>query len=102
MTYRYVTTPIYYVMTGPTLAMPTRASMPTSWPAIRAAGNQVLLLTGADEHGERIAKAAMQADEPPGTVAERHARTFEETWRPSGGETGLVRPFAASSVAGSN
>jgi len=32
---------------------------------LRAAGHQAILLTGADEHGEKIAKAAMQANVDP-------------------------------------
>jgi methionyl-tRNA synthetase len=40
-----------------------------------------VLLTGADEHGEKIAKAAMLANEAPRAFAERHAQSFQEAWR---------------------
>jgi len=82
MTYRYITTPIYYVNDRPHLGH-AYASVHADIMAryLRAAGHQVLLLTGADEHGEKIAKAAMQANEAPRAFAERHARTFEEAWR---------------------
>ncbi|MFC0397394.1 methionyl-tRNA synthetase [Paraburkholderia rhizosphaerae] len=82
MTYRYITTPIYYVNDRPHLGH-AYASVHADIMAryLRAAGHQVVLLTGADEHGEKIAKAAMLANEAPRAFAERHARTFEEAWR---------------------
>jgi methionyl-tRNA synthetase len=82
MTYRYITTPIYYVNDQPHLGH-AYASVHADVMAryLRAAGHQVLLLTGADEHGEKIAKAAMQANEAPRTFAHRHAQAFEEAWR---------------------
>jgi methionyl-tRNA synthetase len=82
MTYRYITTPIYYVNDRPHLGH-AYASVHADIMAryLRAAGHKVLLLTGADEHGEKIARAAMSANEEPHAFAERHARTFEQAWR---------------------
>jgi methionyl-tRNA synthetase len=82
MSYRYITTPIYYVNDRPHLGH-AYASIHADIMAryLRAAGHQVLLLTGADEHGEKIAKAALQAGEAPHAFAERHARAFEDAWR---------------------
>jgi methionyl-tRNA synthetase len=82
MTYRYITTPIYYVNDRPHLGH-AYASVHADIMAryLRAAGHQVMLLTGADEHGEKIARAAQQAGEAPAAFAERHARTFEDAWR---------------------
>lgn len=82
MTYRYITTPIYYVNDRPHLGH-AYASIHADIMAryLRAAGHQVRLLTGADEHGEKIAKAATQANEAPDAFAQRHARSFEDAWR---------------------
>lgn len=82
MPHRYITTPIYYVNDRPHLGH-AYASIHADIMARyrRAAGDDVILLTGADEHGEKIAKAAMLANEPPAAFAERHARTFEDAWR---------------------
>jgi methionyl-tRNA synthetase len=82
MTYRYITTPIYYVNDRPHMGH-AYASVHADIMAryLRAAGHQVVLLTGADEHGEKIAKAAMLANEAPRAFAERHAQSFQEAWR---------------------
>jgi methionyl-tRNA synthetase len=82
MTYRYITTPIYYVNDRPHLGH-AYASVHADIMAryLRAAGHQTMLLTGADEHGEKIAKAAMQSNEAPRAFADRHAQTFVEAWR---------------------
>ena len=81
MTYRYITTPIYYVNDRPHLGH-AYASVHADIMAryLRAAGHQTMLLTGADEHGEKIAKAAMLANEAPRAFADRHAQTFVEAW----------------------
>lgn len=82
MSYRYITTPIYYVNDRPHLGH-AYASVHADIMAryLRAAGHQVMLLTGADEHGEKIAKAALQANEAPRAFAGRHAKSFEDAWR---------------------
>jgi len=82
MTYRYITTPIYYVNDRPHMGH-AYASVHADIMAryLRAAGHQVVLLTGADEHGEKIAKAAIEAGEAPRVFAERHAKSFLEAWR---------------------
>jgi len=82
MTYRYITTPIYYVNDRPHMGH-AYASVHADIMAryLRAAGHQAILLTGADEHGEKIAKAAMQANEAPRAFADRHAETFKDAWR---------------------
>jgi methionyl-tRNA synthetase len=82
MTYRYITTPIYYVNDRPHMGH-AYASVHADIMAryLRAAGHDVMLLTGADEHGEKIAKAALQAGEAPRAFAQRHAQSFEAAWR---------------------
>jgi methionyl-tRNA synthetase len=92
MTYQYITTPIYYVNDRPHLGH-AYASVHADIMAryLRAAGHQVLLLTGADEHGEKIAKAAMQANEAPHAFAARHARNIRRSLAALGGRTRPVR-----------
>jgi methionyl-tRNA synthetase len=82
MTYRYITTPIYYVNDRPHMGH-AYASIHADVVAryFRAAGDTVMLLTGADEHGEKIAKAAAQAGEDPRIFTDRHAKLFETAWQ---------------------
>jgi methionyl-tRNA synthetase len=82
MTFRYITTPIYYVNDRPHMGH-AYASIHADVVAryLRAAGREVMLLTGADEHGEKIARAAALAGEDPQAFTDRHAKVFEETWR---------------------
>jgi methionyl-tRNA synthetase len=82
MTVRYITTPIYYVNDRPHLGH-AYASVHADIMAryLRAAGHQVMFVTGADEHGEKIARAAQQAGETPRAFADRHAHAFEDAWR---------------------
>ena len=47
---------------------------------MRAQGRDVRLVTGTDEHGEKIAEAAAKAGETPRTYVDRIAATFKATW----------------------
>lgn len=81
MPYRYLSTPIYYVNDRPHLGHAYASIhadvMARYW---RAAGHQVYFLTGADEHGEKIAKAAQAADEPIQHFVDRNAQCFKDAW----------------------
>jgi len=81
MSHRYVTTPIYYVNDRPHLGHAYASIhadvMARYW---RAAGHHVWFLTGADEHGEKIAKAAAAAGEPVQAFVDRNAALFEAAW----------------------
>src|SRR5260221_14090685 len=81
MTSSYITTPIYYVNDRPHMGH-AYASVHADTLAryLRASGTEVVFLTGADEHGEKIAKAAQQAGEDPQAFTERHARAFQSVW----------------------
>jgi methionyl-tRNA synthetase len=85
MSSRYITTPIYYVNDRPHMGH-AYASVHADVMAryLRAAGHDVFLLTGADEHGEKIARAAAQAGETPAAFVARHARDFKDAWRELG------------------
>jgi methionyl-tRNA synthetase len=78
----YITTPIYYVNDRPHMGH-AYASIHADvlaryW---RLAGHNVEMVTGADEHGEKIAKAAARAGEVPALFAERNAKEFVEAWQ---------------------
>lgn len=81
MSCRYITTPIYYVNDRPHLGH-AYASIHADVMAryFSAAGHQVFFLTGADEHGEKIAKAAQAAGEDIQSFVDRNARLFQDAW----------------------
>ncbi len=50
----------------------------------RLAGDDVWLLTGTDEHGDKIAQAAAKAGVTPQALADQNSAAFRETWRALG------------------
>lgn len=78
----FVTTPIYYVNDRPHMGH-AYASIHADIVAriYRMAGTEVFFLTGTDEHGEKIAKAAAAADEPIHAFVDRNADCFKNAWR---------------------
>ncbi len=77
----YVTTPIYYVNSSPhvghtysTVAADVLAR------ASRQIGKEVFFLTGTDEHGEKIAKAAQEAGKTPKEFCDEIAEKFKHAW----------------------
>ncbi|MGH7386335.1 MAG: methionine--tRNA ligase, partial [Candidatus Rokuibacteriota bacterium] len=78
----YLTTPIYYVNARPHLGHACTTIMADAMCRYRRlAGDRVYLLTGTDEHGERIAQVAAQARKSPQAYADEIAAAFRETWR---------------------
>ena len=78
----YVTTPIYYVNDYPhighiytTLVVDTMAR----WR--RLCGDRVYFLTGTDEHGQKIEKAAAQAGIEPIALADKVVERYHNWWR---------------------
>lgn len=76
---RYFTTPIYYVNDKPhvghaytTLAVDVLAR----WH--RMAGEEVFFLTGTDEHGQKVEKAAADAGMPPQAFCDQVSQAFRE------------------------
>ena len=79
----YITTPLYYVNDVPhvghayaTIGADVLARF------MRASGRKVFLMTGTDEHGQKIAKAAVEkgyAD--PKALADEVAPRFNELWK---------------------
>ena len=78
----YATTPIYYVNAEPHLGHAYTTIVGdalTRWH--RLLGDEVLYLTGTDEHGLKIQQAADAAGLPPQEFADQIAPKFAEAWR---------------------
>ena len=77
----YLTTPIYYINGPPHLGHAyTTIVADTMARYRRLTGADVFLLTGTDEHGDKIAQAAAQAGEAPQALADRNANAFRKQW----------------------
>ena len=77
----YITTPIYYVNDVPhighaytTIACDALARFK------RAQGFEVFFLTGTDEHGQKVEKAASERGEKPIDLADRVVGRFKDLW----------------------
>jgi len=78
----YVTTPIYYVTAKPhlgSLYSTLMADVVARWQKL--CGKQVFLLTGTDEHGQKIASAAQQAGQSPQQFVDSFIPDYMNTWR---------------------
>jgi len=80
MTHRfYITTPIYYVNGAPHIGhayTTIAADVLARWK--RLAGYDVFFLTGTDEHGQKVEKAAAEAGLDPQTFTDRVAADFRD------------------------
>ncbi len=77
----YVTTPIYYVNDAPhigTAYTTVIADALARWH--RLLGEDVFFLTGTDEHGLKMQRAALANGLTPQEQADRYSRRFSETW----------------------
>jgi methionyl-tRNA synthetase len=78
----YVTTPIYYVNDAPHIghAYPTVAADALArWR--RLWGDDVVFLTGTDEHGLKVARAAAEQGVTPREWADRTSERYRDAWR---------------------
>lgn len=77
----YVSTPIYYVNDVPHIG---HAYTTVACDALarykRAAGYRVFFLTGTDEHGQKVEKAAAERGEKPIDLADRVVTRFQKLW----------------------
>jgi len=81
----YVTTPIYYINAEPHLGHTyTTVIADTLARFRRARGDDTFLVTGSDEHGDKIAAAAAAAGLSPRAYADRVGPLFRETWKACG------------------
>jgi methionyl-tRNA synthetase len=77
----YITTPIYYVNDIPHLGHAYTTIVADALARYhRARGRRVLFLTGTDEHGQKIERAAQARGEKPIELADRVVSRFRETW----------------------
>jgi methionyl-tRNA synthetase len=78
----YVTTPIYYVNGKPhlgSLYSTVLADVAARWNQLQ--GKKTFLLTGTDEHGQKIAQAAQAAGKEPKAFVDGFIESFKETWK---------------------
>lgn len=81
MSYLYLTTPLYYVNAEPHLGHTyTTIIADTLKRYHRSQGVQAFLLTGTDEHGDKIAQAAKENGTEPQVYADRISALFRSTW----------------------
>jgi methionyl-tRNA synthetase len=77
----YVTAPIYYVNDAPHIGhaySTVLADALARWH--RLCGDPTRLITGTDEHGLKVQRAAAEAGLAPAALAERTAGRFRSTW----------------------
>ena len=81
MSHRFLTTPLYYVNAEPHLGHTyTTVIADTLKRYFQAQGETVFLLTGTDEHGDKIAQAAKDHNTDPKEYADRISNVFRTTW----------------------
>ena len=77
----YITTPIYYVNAEPHLGHAYTTVVADVVARLkRLQGEEVFFLTGTDEHGDKIVKAAEKAGLSPQEYVDRISSLFRETW----------------------
>jgi methionyl-tRNA synthetase len=77
----YLTTPIYYVNAPPHIGHTyTTVLADTLTRHYRLRGRRTFLLTGSDEHGEKILEVARSRGESPAETAAYFSAMFRETW----------------------
>ena len=78
----YLTTPLYYVNSKPHIGhsyTEIAADVLARWHRLNR--EEVYFLTGTDEHGQKIAKAAVEAGIPPQEFTDKISLTFRELWK---------------------
>ncbi|NLB34226.1 MAG: methionine--tRNA ligase [Elusimicrobia bacterium] len=79
---RYITTPIYYVNANPHIGHAyTQIAADVYSRYHRLMGRQVYFLTGTDEHGEKIARAAAEQGKTPKEFVDMGAENFKMLWK---------------------
>jgi methionyl-tRNA synthetase len=80
-----ITTPIYYANAAPHIGSAyTTLVADVLARAHRQIGEEVLLLTGTDEHGAKIAQKAAEAGLEPQQFVDQMTTKFQETWQSLG------------------
>ena len=85
MTTLYLTSPIYYVNDLPHIGHIYTTVVGDVWARYRRmAGDRVRYLTGTDEHGQKIERAAAERGVKPIELADRVVSRYHELWRDLG------------------
>lgn len=78
----YMTTPLYYVNDTPHIGHAyTTVVSDILTRYHRLYGDETLLLTGTDEHGQKVQKAALAAGKDPQTHCDEMAKNFVKIWQ---------------------
>ncbi|MDI6760350.1 MAG: methionine--tRNA ligase [Candidatus Brocadiaceae bacterium] len=78
----YLTTPIYYVNDVPHIGHSyTTVAADVLARYHRLKGEDVFFLTGTDEHGQKILRAAQNREETPETLVNRVVERFQKAWQ---------------------
>ena len=78
----YITTPIYYVNANPHIGHAyTTIAADCLARYYRDQGHEVYFLTGTDEHGQKIQKAAAELNLSPKEFTDRISPKFKELWK---------------------
>lgn len=78
----YITTPLYYVNAAPHIGHSyTNIAADVYARYHRLKGAEVFLLTGTDEHGQKIEQAASAAGKPPKQYVDEVVEHFRELWK---------------------
>jgi methionyl-tRNA synthetase len=81
----YITTPIYYVNAHPHIGHAyTTLACDTIARRQRLLGSETFFLTGTDEHGQKIERAAQAAGKTPQQYADQISGEFRELWKRMG------------------
>ena len=81
----YITTPIYYVNSNPHLGHAYTTIVADCMTRYhRLLGCDTFMLTGTDEHGDKIFKAASQAGKTPQAFVDEVSKKFKDTWEKLG------------------
>ncbi|MDH5717737.1 MAG: methionine--tRNA ligase [Spirochaetia bacterium] len=77
----YISTPIYYVNSHPHIGHAyTTIACDTMARYQKLLGKDVFFLTGTDEHGDKIVKAATQSSKTPEEYTNEISNEFKKTW----------------------
>ncbi|MBF0481363.1 MAG: methionine--tRNA ligase [Desulfovibrionaceae bacterium] len=78
---QYITTPIYYVNARPHLGHAYTTIVADALNRFAAlTGKQTFFLTGTDEHGDKIVKAAQAAGQTPGEYCDAISAAYQSLW----------------------
>jgi methionyl-tRNA synthetase len=81
----YITTPIYYVNARPHIGHAyTTIACDTIARRQRMLGSDTFFLTGTDEHGQKIERAALAAGKTPQQYADEISAEFRALWKRMG------------------